>query len=252
MKRSIGTGGKTKNGWSNCFHPERLIPSAESCKSAFLSDIPTLIANRDHLQQGVSVLAKMDKRMSIIIDQLDDIPLRARPPGFKGLAEIVVGQQVSKTAASAIFGRLTNLISPFEPEVFINAGEAPLIEAGLSRAKQITLTGLADAIVAKRLDLQDICNRPADEAIATLCQMKGIGPWTAEVFLLFCAGHPDVFPAGDVALQHACGWVHDHPEKPDAKQTRKLADRWAPLRGVAARVLYAHYGQVRKLSEIPV
>ncbi len=210
------------------------------------------IRNNNDLEIGLTELCKLAPIFTPIVDILPNIPLRSRPPGFEGLAEIITAQQVSKASATAIFGRLKKLINPMDAEVFLQRGEAPLIEAGLSRAKQATLTGLANAIVSENLNLEHLCLLPIEEAMDKMVSLKGIGPWTSEVFLLFCAGHADVFPAGDVALQHAVGEIYSLPEKPDIKLTRNLAGAWSPFRGVAARVLYAYYSHMRQRTELPV
>ena len=210
------------------------------------------INSETELQVGLAQLKKLDPEFAATIDGLPSIPLRARLPGFEGLAEIIVAQQVSKASAMAIFGRLKERVKPFSPDAFLGAGEAAWIEAGLSRAKQTTLSGLALAMDEKRLDLSELCTLPPAKAMDELTAMKGIGPWTAEVFLLFCAGHPDVFPAGDVALQHAVGWLCGCDEKPDAKETRALAERWSPLRSVAARVCYAEYARRKGWTAAPL
>ncbi len=208
------------------------------------------IKNQTDLSQRLEILKVIDPSLAEIIDGLPEVPLRLRAPGFEGLAEIITAQQVSKASANAIFGRLSLLIAPLTAENFLKRGEAPLIEAGLSRAKQSTMIGLAEAVLVGDLDIEKLCEVSIDEALEKLTSLKGIGPWTAEVFLLFCAGHEDVFPAGDVALQHAVGAVLQLPKKPDILQTRELARRWAPMRGVAARVLYAYYAQMKNSSEI--
>lgn len=210
------------------------------------------IRNAQDLAEGVRQLRLVDRDLCPAIDALDEVPLRLRPPGFMGLAEIITAQQVSKASAAAIFGRMCALIDPMDAEAFLAAGEKPLIDAGQSRAKQVTLTGLARAIVEDGLDLEALCDVPVDDAMARLTALKGIGPWTAEVFLLFCAGHGDIFPAGDIALQHATGDLLGLAARPDIKQTRVLAERWSPLRGVASRVLYAHYARQRKRTDLPV
>ena len=145
---------------------------------------------------------------------------------------------------------MTRLICPFDAEHFLAAGEEPLIAAGQSRSKQAALQGLARAVVDDELDLEGLCEVPAEAAIAQLTALKGIGPWTAEVYLLFCAGHLDIFPAGDVALQHAMADVRGLSSKPDIKQTSRLAQAWQPLRGVAARILYAHYARIKGRSAL--
>ena len=208
------------------------------------------IRNQHNLQQGVEVFVDQFPQFRSVVKALPDIPLRARPPGFEGLAEIITAQQVSKASASAIFERTRREIHPFTAEHLLALGEAPLIAAGQSRAKQVALLGLARAIVEDALDLEGLCEFPVDQAIASLTALKGIGPWSAEVYLLFCAGHTDIFPAGDIALQHVVGELCQLHNRPDTKQTRLLAAQWAPFRSVAARVFYAHYARIRGRSAV--
>lgn len=208
------------------------------------------IRSSNDLDCGIAQFVARFPEMEPVVAALPDIPLRARPPGFEGLAEIITAQQVSKASAAAIFDRTRRAIQPFDAEGFLAAGDAPLIKAGQSRAKQAALTALAQAIVDEQLDLAGLCELKAENAIAQLISVRGIGPWTAEVFLLFCAGHVDIFPAGDVALQHAVGEICGLAGKPDAKETRALAGRWQPMRGIAARILYAHYAAMRGRSAL--
>ncbi|MEM9108358.1 MAG: DNA-3-methyladenine glycosylase 2 family protein [Pseudomonadota bacterium] len=206
--------------------------------------------NQDNLQAGVDAFVQRFPELRTMVSALPEIPLRSRTPGFEGLAEIITAQQVSKASASAIFQRTKALIDPLTPVSLLEAGNSPLIEAGQSRAKQLALIGLAEAMVQQGLDLEGLCDLPVDDAIARLTSLKGIGPWSAEVFLLFCAGHVDIFPAGDVALQHVVGEVCGLPNKPDTKLTRSLVVQWAPLRSIAARIFYAHYALTRRKSAI--
>jgi len=210
------------------------------------------IRNRSDLEQGLETLVKTDPSLIAIIGSLPQIPLRLRSPGFEGLAEIVTAQMVSRASATAIFARLKKTIAPFNADTFLTAGEDAWRAAGLSRAKQTTLAGLARAICEGRLELNALCEVSVEQAMDELTALQGIGPWTAEVFLLFCAGHADIFPAGDIALQHAVGSVCNLEGKPDEKTTRRLAEKWRPLRGVASRVLYAHYAHIRGRSAVPV
>lgn len=208
------------------------------------------IQSQDNLQAGLEAFVRAFPQMGPVVEALSEIPLRARTPGFEGLAEIITAQQVSKASASAIFHRTRTLIDPFTPASLLQAGNDPLIEAGQSRAKQAALLGLAEAIVHDGLDLEGLCDLVVEDAIAQLTTLKGIGPWSAEVYLLFCAGHTDIFPAGDVALQHVVGEICQLANKPDTKLTRSLAAQWAPLRSIAARVFYAHYAHSRRRSAI--
>jgi len=214
--------------------------------------LPERIATIADLNAGLIALRNIDPALAPILDGLKDVPLRNRTPGFEGLAEIIVSQHVSKASAAAIFGRLLGTVVPFKSQVFLDAGEQPLIEAGLPRAKQKTLTALAIAITSEGLDLEGLCALPIAEARAVLIAHPGIGPWTAEIFLMFCASHPDIFPAGDVALQHVAGQMAELEERPDEKTCRAIAERWQPLRSVAARVLYARYAQIKGREVVPV
>ena len=157
---------------------------------------------------------------------------------------MVTGQQISNAAAAAIWGRLTQAVLPFTPEVLLGASDSTLKAAGLSRAKIRTLTGLAVAVSAG-LDLDRLGQIPAQDAVAALAALDGIGPWTAECYLLFCVGHPDVFPAGDLALQvavqHGLGLVG----RPGDKALRTIAAVWSPWRAVAARLFWAYYRTLR-------
>ena len=217
-----------------------------------MSHPPKSISTEADLHRGLEQLQELDQGFVQTIEGLDSVPLRSRPPGFEGLAEIIVAQQVSKASATAILGRLKEGVVPFSADGFLQAGELVWVEAGLSRAKQATLERLALALVQDELNLDALCKIPPAQAMEELTALKGIGPWTAEVFLLFCAGHPDVFPAGDVALQHVVGWLCGCDEKPDTKVTRVLAERWAPLRSVAARVCYAEYARRKGWTATPL
>ena len=176
-------------------------------------------------------------------------PLRRREPGFAGLAAIVVSQQVSVASANAIFGRLSAAFDPLCAEALLAAEEAALRACGLSGPKIRALTAIAQA-VAQGLDLAALAEMPAAEAHKALVAVKGIGPWTADIFLLFCVGHPDAFPSGDLALQEAAKLALNLKARPDAKKLEKLAERWRPYRGVAARMLWAYYRVVKERAGV--
>jgi DNA-3-methyladenine glycosylase II len=167
-------------------------------------------------------------------------PLRQRAPGFAGLAAIIVSQQVSVASANAIFGRLEAELAPLGAATLLAADDATLKRSGLSLPKMRALRALA-AATAGGLDLEALAERDAREAHEALIEVKGIGPWTAEIFLLFCLGHPDAFPAGDLALQEAARLALKLETRPDARELERIAERWRPLRGVAARMLWSYY-----------
>ncbi len=141
---------------------------------------------------------------------------------------------------------------PLTPENYLAAGEEAWRLAGLSRAKQATLARISEAIIAGDLDLHGLCDQPIDEAMAAMTSVKGIGPWTAEVYLLFSAGHADVFPSGDVALQHAYAHAFAESARPDSKALALFAERWSPWRGVAARLFWAYYAATRGRDGTPI
>ncbi|HXE25143.1 MAG TPA: DNA-3-methyladenine glycosylase 2 family protein [Roseiarcus sp.] len=175
-------------------------------------------------------------------------PLRRRQAGFAGLAAIVVAQQVSTASATAIFARLQARVAPLEAAEIAKATEEDLRACGLSSAKIAALRAAAQAIIEGGLDLEGLGDLDAEEAHKALVKIKGVGPWTADIFLLFCLGHPDAFPAGDLALQEAARLALNLKRRPDAERLERIAERWRPLRGVAARMLWAYYRGVKARS----
>lgn len=206
---------------------------------------PRTIDTLEDLQRDLSALLERDPRLHSIAVLAGNLPLRRSPPGFASLASIIVSQQVSKASADAIFGRLAALDVLDDPVVFLRHDRERLLGAGLSRPKLKTLVAAADACAEGQLDLHHLCRLPADEAIEALTAISGIGPWTAEVYLLFAAGHPDIFPAGDIALQNAWQMIFATESRPSAKELASLAGNWSPWRGTAARLLWAYYGAVK-------
>ncbi|WP_315924934.1 DNA-3-methyladenine glycosylase [Mesorhizobium sp. SP-1A] len=198
------------------------------------------IATLQDISRGLDALCELDPRLAAVRSRAGEVPLRLSRPGFESLASIVVAQQVSRASADAIFGRLTALLDPLTPEAVLAAGEDVFRAAGLSRPKIRALTGAAQA-VGEGLDLDHLCSLDAAEAIAALTVVPGIGLWTAECYLLFAAGHPDVFPARDVALQSAVGHALGIEPRPPEKMLVGLAESWSPWRGVASRLFWAYY-----------
>jgi len=202
-------------------------------------DSPEAVAR--HLE----LLLRLDPRLNAVHVVAGPFPPRTAPPGFAGLARIVCGQQVSVASANAIWGRLEQREGATTPEGFLALGEAGLAGVGLSRGKFVTLTALAEAMVSGRLDLAAVENLPAEAAIAALTQHRGIGPWTAEIYLMFSGGHPDIFPAGDLALQKAVGEAFGLESHPDRKTLIDIAAAWAPHRATAALLFWRFYAARR-------
>jgi DNA-3-methyladenine glycosylase II len=179
-------------------------------------------------------------------------PLRRRPAGFEGLARVIVGQQLSVASASAIWQRAAAACMPFEPRVLLALADADLAGAGLSRAKIRTLRAMAEAC-CNGLDLSGLEHAGEEEIHAALTAVTGIGPWTADVYILFCLGRADGWAPGDLALQVAVQRALELPERPDKQEMLELAQRWRPWRGVAARLLWAYYAaHKRQSTAVPV
>jgi DNA-3-methyladenine glycosylase II len=196
-------------------------------------------------------LAAVDPAFGPVIEKAGKIPLRYRPPGYEGLASIIVAQMVSRASADAIWNRLEKVTGGVTADTILGRSVDELRAAGLSGAKESTLRGLALAC-RDGLDLERTAYLDAGAAIAELTAVKGIGLWTSEVFLLFCAGHPDVFPAGDVALQSAAAHAFQLAVRPKQLEIRDMAARWQPHRSIAARVLWAYYASQMQRNGIPV
>lgn len=209
------------------------------------------ITGPEDIAAGIAALERADPRLTAVVRQAGDIPLRLSEPGLASLVSIVVSQQVSRASADAILGRLVSLVDPLDAAGIRAGGEDALRAAGLSRPKQKTVLALADAVLDDGLDLAALVSLDGDEAMVRLTALHGIGPWTAEVYLLFCAGHPDVFPAHDVALQSAVGHAFGIAPRPGAKALYRLAESWAPWRGVAARLFWAYYREMRGRDAAP-
>lgn len=209
------------------------------------------ITTYDDITVGLDALCGIDPRLGAVRAAAGEIPLRLSEPGFPSLVSVVVSQQVSRASADAILGRLTRLVEPMTPEALLEAGEPAWRAAGLSRPKQRTLVALSRAIIDDGLDLHHLCELEAAEAIRRMTAVSGIGPWTAEVYLLFSAGHPDIFPARDVALQSAVGHALGIVPRPDERNLISIAESWSPWRGVASRLFWAYYRGIKGREVAP-
>ncbi len=197
------------------------------------------------ITHGLSALADADPRLEPIIARSGEIPLRRRPPGFEGLVRIVISQQVSVASAEAIWGRLAARIAPFEAETVLATPEAEIKACGLSAPKLKTILAVARAVTDNVIDLEAVADLAPGEAHTAMTALHGIGPWTADIFLLFCAGHPDIWPAGDLALQAAVMEAFALDARPGEKPCRAIAEIWRPWRSVAARLFWAYYKACR-------
>jgi DNA-3-methyladenine glycosylase II len=208
------------------------------------------ISTLDDIAAALNALCAADPRLVAVRAKAGEVPLRRTQPGFASLASIVVSQQVSRASADAIFGRLVALCDPLTPTALLAADDALFRQAGLSRPKQRALLSVSQAVL-DGLGLQSLCDLEAEDAIARMCSVAGIGRWTAEVYLLSAAGHPDVFPARDVALQSAVGHALGIDPRPGEKQLCGIAESWRPHRGVASRLFWAYYCAIKGREGAP-
>ena len=197
------------------------------------------------LEDAVSALVNLDPRLKPVLALTGMPALRRREPGFAGLAHIVCGQQLSTASAAAIWARVSAAFDPFHHDALRRARAQRLGRLGLSAAKIKTLKSLAREIAAERLDLETLANEDADAAHNRLTALHGIGPWTADVYLLFCLGHGDAWPAGDLAVQEAVKIGLGLKTRPTPKEMAPLAEPWRPLRGAAAHLWWAYYKVIK-------
>jgi DNA-3-methyladenine glycosylase II len=186
-------------------------------------------------------LCAADLRFAAVEQAAGPLPWRVRPRGFPGLLQAIVGQQISTAAAAAIWRRLRALDGALDPLGLLTLDEAALLGAGLSRPKAAHARGLAEAFASGRLSDAALELLDDASAVAAITTVRGLGPWSAEVFLLFAHARSDVFPAGDLALQAAAQSLLGLPARPGAAELRRLAERWRPSRALAARLLWHHW-----------
>ncbi|SLN26745.1 DNA-3-methyladenine glycosylase family protein [Oceanibacterium hippocampi] len=200
---------------------------------------------------ALAALAAADPDLARIMPVSTPLPDRSRPPGFETLARIIVQQQVSLASAAAIWSRLEAAIRPFDAETLLGHDETALRALGLSRQKALYLSHLSTLVADGTLDL-DALHRLDDEAAqAALVAVKGVGRWTAEIYLMFALGREDIWPAGDIALQEAIRIAKGLAERPKGRVMDDLAEPWRPHRAVAARLLWSYYRHVKGRAVAP-
>jgi DNA-3-methyladenine glycosylase II len=200
---------------------------------------PTL--DPDTFRHGLAELGRLDSAVAAAVERLGEPPLRQWPQGFSTLIDVIVGQQVSTASARAIRGKLRAAVDPLTPEAILATGDDALRACGLSRQKSAYVQDLARHVADGRLDFARLPDLPDDDAIAALVAVKGIGVWTAEIYLLFALGRPDVWPAEDLALRIAVQDLHGHPERLTGKAGRAAVAAWAPWRGIGAMLMWHYY-----------
>lgn len=200
----------------------------------------------ERLNAGMDALARLEPAFARGLERIGYPPPRIRDRGLETLLRTIVGQQVSVASANAVYAKLTTVLEGrMNAAVIAAAPDELLRSAGLSRQKTGYVKSLAELVASGTLDLD---NLPEDDeaAIAELVRIKGIGRWSAEIYLLFAEGRGDIWPAGDLAVQIETGRLLGLPARPSEKETRALAEAWRPHRGAAAIFTWHHYN-----SEMP-
>lgn len=195
-----------------------------------------IIETAADVAEGAAWLAARDEGMARALAAVGEAPLRRHPDGFAALLKVIVGQQVSTAAAAGIWRRLED--AGLTGETAVRAAEEDALRAaGLSRAK----AGYARAIAEAGLDYAALRAAPAEDAIRRLVAIRGVGRWTAEIYLMFAVGRGDVFAPGDLALREATRKLYGLEARPSVAALSERAEGWSPWRGVAARLLFAYY-----------
>jgi DNA-3-methyladenine glycosylase II len=206
----------------------------------------------EQIRAAMDALAASEPAFAAGLERVGYPPPRIRERVYATLLRTILGQQVSVASAAAVYRKLEALVGdPGDPHAILAAGDETLRAAGLSRQKASYARSLAEEVTSGRLDLD---NLPDDDeaAIAQLVRVKGIGRWSAEIYLLFAEGRQDVWPAGDLAVQIEIGRLLGHDERPSEKLTRALAEAWRPHRGALAIFTWHHYGAGPDVEAAPV
>ncbi len=193
------------------------------------------------LSTGITYLSRIDTDLAGSVARLGPPPLWAREPGFGTLVHIILEQQVSLASARAAFEKLTTAAGVLTPARFLGYSDHELREIGFSRQKTGYCRGLAQSIMDDKFDLDALSELSDSQARSKLIEIKGIGPWTADIYLLMALRRPDIWPAGDLALAAAVQQVKQLPALPDQEELHEIAAGWQPWRAVAARILWHHY-----------
>jgi DNA-3-methyladenine glycosylase II len=202
---------------------------------------PPILLDHDRLAVAARSVAVLDDDMASILETLGTPPLWDRPPGFVTLLRIILEQQVSLVSADAMYRRLLGRIDPLTPENVLKNGESFLRSFGVTRQKAAYFVNVARAVHEGDLDLDALSFEDDETAMARLTSVKGIGPWTARIYLLMVLCRPDVWPVGDVALATAYQKLKQLENRPSQPELEAMALAWAPHRATAARLLWHYY-----------
>jgi DNA-3-methyladenine glycosylase II len=195
----------------------------------------------EQLKASLDALAVIEPAIAAGLKRAGYPEPRLRDRGYETLLRTIIGQQVSVAAAASIWKKLEAGVGDLtDPATVAAASDETLRAAGLSRQKASYARSLAEEVTSGTLDLHSLSDDD-EEAIAQLVRIKGIGRWSAEIYLLFAEGRPDIWPAGDLAVQIEIGRLLGHAERPSEKAIREIAESWRPHRGAAAIFAWHHY-----------
>jgi DNA-3-methyladenine glycosylase II len=200
-----------------------------------------VVLSRKRLVESAGILAKADEDLGRTLKEYGPPPLWARKPGFVTLVRIILEQQVSLASADAMYRRLVENIKPLTPGAVITAGATYLRSLGVTRQKAGYFVNVAEAIQEGELDLVGVGKKSDQSAIEDLTSVKGIGPWTARIYLLMALRRPDVWPVGDIALTTAVKHLQGRQERHSQPELTEIAKAWKPHRATAARMLWHYY-----------
>lgn len=210
-----------------------------------MTSIPITTLNTTRLAAACQQLAEQEPAFAAVIAQWGMPPLWNREPGFLTLVHIILEQQVSLASAKAAFDRLQALAEPVTPAYFLTLDDDTLRQVGFSRQKTRYCRLMAEAVETGELDLADFARLPDHAIFTQLTNLIGIGPWTANIYLLMVLCRSDIWPIGDVALATAAKEVFNLTERPSQEALRDMSQAWQPWRSAAARILWHHYLSVR-------
>jgi DNA-3-methyladenine glycosylase II len=207
---------------------------------------PPVPLNKESLARAAKLLARRDKDLAFILKRYGPPPLWGRKPGFATLVQIILEQQVSLASAASLFARLNKSIAPFQPAQMLLLGEPHLKSLGLTRQKTAYCLHLSQLLNEKHLKLSQLSRCSDEEAKSRLMEVKGIGSWSADIYLLMALGRPDVWPASDLALAITAKQLMKLKLRPGPDELNEIGERWRPFRSVAARMLWQYYLAERK------
>lgn len=209
-------------------------------------DMKPEILTTASFSESITYLSSKDRDLCHVIDCYGEPPLRFRDPGFPALVRIILEQQVSLASAKAAFDRLVNALDSLQPSSFLTLNDNELRAIGFSRQKARYCRSLAEAVLAEELDLASLEILSDTNVRDELTNMIGIGPWTADIYLITSLRRPDVWPPGDIALMTSYQRLTHLENLPDTTQMKEISDHWRPWRTVAACILWHYYVQGRE------